>query len=80
MKSFPALAFVVTLAPVVAFGQTVQDFVIDPSPPVAPLEKAVIISPLRPSPVWFWERAMGLAVRAGFIFTNRAATSPARGR
>jgi hypothetical protein len=35
------LAFVAALAPAVASGQAVQDFIIDPSPPAAPLEKAI---------------------------------------
>jgi hypothetical protein len=41
MKSLSALAFVAVLAPAVASGQTVQDFIIDPSPPAAPLEKTI---------------------------------------
>jgi hypothetical protein len=41
MKSFSAFAFVATLAPALASGQTVQNFIIDPSPPIAPLEKTV---------------------------------------
>jgi hypothetical protein len=41
MKLLPALAFAAALAPALAFGQTVQNFIIDPSPPAAPLEKAV---------------------------------------
>src|SRR5215469_4150873 len=42
MKSFLMLAFVGTLAPVLAFGKTVQNFIIDPSPPGRPvLEKTV---------------------------------------
>ena len=40
MKSLSVLAVVTVLAPA-ASGQTVQDFVIDPSPPAAPLEKTV---------------------------------------
>ena len=42
MKSFLKLAFVGTLAPVLASGETVQNFIIDPSPPGRPvLEKTV---------------------------------------
>jgi hypothetical protein len=40
-KRLSTLAFVAALAPAMAFGQAVQDFIIDPSPPVAPLEKAI---------------------------------------
>jgi hypothetical protein len=41
LKPLSALAFVAVLAPAVASGQTVQDFIIDPSPPAAPLEKTI---------------------------------------
>jgi hypothetical protein len=41
MKPFSALAFVAVLAPAMASGQSVQDFIVDPSPPAAPLEKAI---------------------------------------
>src|SRR6266550_3610883 len=41
VKRLSALAFVAALAPAVASGQAVQDFIIDPSPPAAPLEKAI---------------------------------------
>jgi hypothetical protein len=41
MKSLSVLAFAAVLAPAVASGQTVQDFIIDPSPPAAPLEKTI---------------------------------------
>src|SRR4051794_18479449 len=41
VRRLSVLAFVTALAPAVASGQAVQDFIIDPSPPAAPLEKAI---------------------------------------
>jgi hypothetical protein len=41
MKPLFALALVAALAPAVASGHTVQDFIIDPSPPAGPLERAI---------------------------------------
>jgi hypothetical protein len=41
MKSLSTLAFVVMLAPRLALALNAQNFIIDPSPPVAPLEKTV---------------------------------------
>jgi hypothetical protein len=41
MKPLFALAFVAGLGPAVAFGHTVQDFIIDPSPPGGPIERAI---------------------------------------
>jgi hypothetical protein len=41
IKSLSALVLLAVLTPALASGQTVQNFIIDPSPPVAPLEKTV---------------------------------------
>ena len=41
LRRLSALAFAAALTPAVASGQAVQDFIIDPSPPAAPLEKAI---------------------------------------
>lgn len=41
MKCFTALGLLCGLVPTVACAQTVQDFIIDPAPPYAPLEKAI---------------------------------------
>jgi len=41
VRRLSVLAFVTALAPAVASGQAVQDFIIDPSPLAAPLEKAI---------------------------------------
>jgi hypothetical protein len=40
-KSFSALSFIAALVPALAFGQNVQNVIIDPSPPGVPLEKTL---------------------------------------
>src|SRR6266851_887085 len=41
MKSVFRLAFMAALVPMLAYGQSVQTFIIDPHPPGKPLEKTV---------------------------------------
>jgi len=40
-KTLTALGLVGALIPALGLGQSVQDFIIDPNPPPAPLEKSI---------------------------------------